>query len=431
MAVKRSEKRSERGEPIADPALILEALQALAAEGHEFPIKVEGTSTLPYATVVQELDPEARVLVLKLVRPLPHELLAGAVFRAVLPMADQRFEGLITFQGREAYLQYRFQFPSELIHADRRRHPRYPFRPRENAYVSVKDATFPGFGIAGPLANLGLGGLALRVDRVLRLDTGLRIPPNTAFFERGKSLPRVRIQDLPRLPIFECSARVAHAQERGSEIILGLDFGTLTEDEARTLGDALAFRQKLLQAVSVRTGTGSGAIAASAAGAEARSHRLEQGAPEEADAGEAAAGSHAPDPLLRLQRRTTPMALAMVGGKVRSELVARIRELGFLRLEVHHTLGDLKASLSGGARPAVVLLDMALAGGESPKAIMQLLESELGAFPELPLCLLCDQVDPTLLLDAGGRTRLLPYEPEGQDLGPWEEMLDGLAGLAE
>lgn len=429
MAVKRSEKR---GEPIVDPVTILESLQLLVSEGNEFPIKVEGTSTLPYATVIKELEVGSRTVLLKLVRPLPHELMAGAVFRAVLPVADQRFEGLITFLGREAYLQYRFQFPAELIHADRRHHPRFPFRPRENAYVTVMDATFPGFGVAGPLANLGLGGLALRVDRVIRLDTGLRIPPTTALFERGKSLPRIRIQDLPRLPIFECSARVAHTQERGSELLLGLDFGKLTEDEFRTLGDCLAFRQKLLQAVTLRTGTGSGSISSANPGAEARGHRLAAAPGEEVPEGsESSSKPEGADPLLKLQRRTTPLVLAMPPGKVRSEFLARIRRLGFLRLDVSQTLGELKASLAAGARPAILLLDMALAGGEAPKAAMQHLEAELEGFHEFPLCLLCEQVDPTLLLDAGGRTRLLPYEPEGEDLGPWIEMLDGLAGLTE
>lgn len=431
MAVKKSERKNERGEPLVDPAVILEALQQLSAEGSEFPIKVEGTSTLPYASLITEVDAEGRVLLIKLMRPLPHELLAGAVFRATLPVADQRFEGLITFLGREAYLHYRFQFPPELMHADRRRHPRFPFRPRENAYVTLKDATFPGLGVSGPLATLGLGGLGLRVDRIVHLDTGMRVPPSTALFERGKSMPRVRIQDLPRLPIFECSARVAHVLERGTELILGLEFCSLTEEESRLLGDSLAFRQKLLQAVTLRTGSGSGGTAA--AGGEApRGHRLEPDPVEEArEETEAAPLPEGADPLLRLQRRTTLLGLAMAPGTVRSELLERLRSLGFLRLELHASVRDLKAALESGVQPSILLVDLALAGGDAPAAAMKLLESELEGAHHLPLCLLCGQVDPGLFLEAGGRTRFLPYEPEGQDLGPWEEMLDGLAGLSE
>lgn len=436
MAGKRTEKRSEeRGEPIQDPVVIRDALQALLESEGEFPIKVEGTSTLPYASVIQELFPEGRYLILKLVRPLPHEMMAGAVFKAVLPVADQRFEGLMTFQGREGYLRYRFSIPQELIHADRRRHPRYPFRPRENAYVIAKDAGIPGLGIAGPLMNLGLGGLAIRVDRVIRLDTGMRIPPNTALFDRGKRLPRTRIQDLPRLPIFECGATVMHTLERGSEILLGLSFGELDEDEARPLRDSLAFRQKLLTAsASVRLG--SGEAGATRPATESGGHRLEPPPANLAagsEEGQAELVDLGPDPLLRLQRRTTPLALAMASGGIRNALLDRLGDLGYLRIEQFQTLGELKTALTEGAKPSLLLVDLALAGvgDEEPIAAMRRLEAELESSEGIPLALLCDLVDPTLLLGAGGRTRLLAYEPDKGDEGPWEELIDGLAGLAE
>src|SRR5208283_5666429 len=112
-----------------------------------------------------------------------HEMPAGAPFRMLFAVDDQRFEGLISLFGREGYLQYGFHLPASLVQADRRRHPRSPFRPRENAYVIAQDAGLPGLGLAGPLVNISLGGLSMRVDRVLRMEDGMRLPVNSALFE--------------------------------------------------------------------------------------------------------------------------------------------------------------------------------------------------------------------------------------------------------
>ncbi|HWQ07731.1 MAG TPA: hypothetical protein VN436_01440, partial [Holophaga sp.] len=142
----KSSKPGGREEPIEDPQLLKEAIASLYESETEFPIKVEGTSTLPYASCIQQVVPETRELILKLVRPLPHELMSGAVFRAILAIEDQRYEALFTYKQREAYLQYRFSQPDRLFYADRRQQKRFPFRPRENAYVSAADGGIPGLG---------------------------------------------------------------------------------------------------------------------------------------------------------------------------------------------------------------------------------------------------------------------------------------------
>ena len=92
----KSGKTGGRDEPIEDPQLLADALQALLSSEMEFSIKVEGTSTLPYASVVQKIEPESREVILKLMRPLPHELMSGAVFRAVFAVDEQRYEALMT-----------------------------------------------------------------------------------------------------------------------------------------------------------------------------------------------------------------------------------------------------------------------------------------------------------------------------------------------
>jgi len=107
---------------------------------------VEGANTLPYFSTIKSVQWDKGFFILKLVRPLPHELLSGALFHVLCTAGEQRFECFITFQGREGYLQYRFHLPQFLTLSDRRNHKRYPFRPRESAYVILQDAGIPGLG---------------------------------------------------------------------------------------------------------------------------------------------------------------------------------------------------------------------------------------------------------------------------------------------
>jgi hypothetical protein len=89
----------------------------------------------------------------------------GALFRMTFAVDDLRFETSIELIGRFGYLQYSFHLPASLTQADRHRHTRFPFRPRENPYVIAQDAGIPGIGVAGPLVNISMGGMALRVAR--------------------------------------------------------------------------------------------------------------------------------------------------------------------------------------------------------------------------------------------------------------------------
>lgn len=431
----RSDKPGGGDSSMEDPAFIAAALQALFEAEVEFPIKVEGTSTLPYASVVKEVRASDSAIVLKLVRPLPHELLPGAVFEMVFPVDEQRFEARVCFQGREAYLQYRFDLPSVLTHADRRRAKRYPFRPRESAYVIAQDGRIPGMGVAGPLVNISMGGLALRVDRVLKLDDGMRVPPSAALFERGKGFPQLRIQDLPRLPLFEWRGVVAHASTHGSEVILGLEFGELGEEEARQLGDSLAFREKVFR------GAPSGVLRPEGGGNGTESgDEPDSGEGEDLDSGVEAAFAPLPsgpggDPLRRMRRRSARVLLVMPDGEARSLVLERLALTGFQRVEVIPNLPGLKASLAskGGLAPvALLLVDLALAGAGDvePLAAVRILEQGLAVHGTLPLAILCEGVDPTLFLALGPRSRILPYRPlTPPDERGWVACLDGLLGL--
>jgi len=420
----RSEKSALSDQSIEDPAFIAAALQALFESEAEFPIKVEGTSTLPYASVIKEIRGKNEMLVLKLIRPLPHELMNGALFQVIFPCEDKRYQARITFQGREGYLQYKFTPPVSLTHADRRIAKRFPFRPRESAYVIAQDGRIPALGVAGPLVNIGLGGFAMRVDRVLKLDDGMRVPPSTALFDRERVFPRVRIQDLPRLPLLEWRGIVTHATARGDEVILGFDFGQLTEDEARSLGDCLNFREKLMR--------GSG----NPAGRTESATPLPPGeAPRKVARTVVASTEEAPgtDPLARLQRRSARVLLCMPEGDMRDKVQAHLADQGVARLECLPGIAELRPLLQAkGGQPAAawVLLDLNLAGGGDvePLAAMRTLERELGELGGLALVMLCERVDPTLFLALDTNIRVLPYLPaDAEEEMAWSQALETLS----
>jgi hypothetical protein len=423
MARPKPDKPEGRDVPIEDPRLVQVSLRLLFEAETEFPIKVEGTSTLPYSSRIQSLDFENGRFILKLVRPLPHELMAGAVFRLVFAVDEQRLEGLITFMGREGYLQYAFQVPPFLFHADRRRHKRYPFRPRENAYVIAQDSGIPGLGLAGPLVNISMGGFALRVDRVLKLDDGMRIPPNTALFERGKGFNRVRIQDLPRLRLLETRAIVSHARERGSEVILGLTFNGMGAEEEAALAQALDLREKIyhIGLQLPRTDDSSPAVRAYGARAEEADFleplRAEQEPPSEVTM------------VLRLQRRTCAVVLVMADTPLRATVAELLRRSGYHRLELLEDLAQVgpfcQAETRGGL-PHLVVADLALAhtGDAEPLAAVRVIERELAQAGDFPAVILCESVDPTLLLAQAEGTRCLPYDFTDEDR--WIGTLDGL-----
>lgn len=413
-----------RGEAIRDPKALLSAIQALLEAETEFPIKVEGTSTLPYACQVVSIQPQGGTFLLKLVRPLPHELAVGAPFLMVFTVQDQRFEAHIHFQGREAYLRYRFDLPASMAPSDRRREPRSAFRPRESAYVIAQDSGLPGRVLAGPLLNISLGGLAIRVDRVLTLDDGMRIPPRTALFDRGLGLSRIRVQDLPRLPLLEVRGTVAHTLERGSEVVVGVCFDPLTEDQARDLNDSLRFRERILHATALRPRAGG------EGGAE---DGAPPGAPGEVPAeGDRGSFRHAPlaveDPLIRLQRRVPRVLLVMAPGPRRDQVVQRLRPMGYGRLGVVPDLAAAAARQRGEPAPDLVLVDLHQvdAGEGEPLAAMRQLEAQARSLGSARLAVLCEVLDPTLLMAQGPGLHLL-----GEDEpAAWAGILDGILRLS-
>lgn len=404
-----------RGAPVEDPVLIRQAMRDLLERELEFPVKVEGAHTLPYTARLQHIDLGKGLLHLKLIRPLPHELALEAAFEMLFSVGDQRFEAPCIFKGREGYLLYRFTIPPLMAPSDRRRLKRYPFRPREKAYVVVQDGGVPGHVLSGPLVNLSLGGLAFRVDRVMRFDDHMRVTPGLGFFDRGKAFPMLKIRDLPNLPVFDARGVLAHALEGSGGIILGLEFGGLKENELRELQGVLTIREHMKRASAGTTSDG-----------PRDTSPRSPATPKGPAARVAPAGGQTPDALQQLGRRSARIMLAMAPEPDRDEVHQALRAAGFLRVETSDTLEQALEVLGADRHTSAPLLVVEThpEDGFSVAGILAL-RKEFGDAKELPVALISREgllepsEDPLL--------RSIPW-PRAED-ATWLPLLDELAGL--
>jgi len=419
------------GAKIKDPAFILEAFQDLMTLEAEFPIKVEGTKTLPYAAVMTSLDPSTRRFILKLVRPLPPALAVGASFEIVLAALGKRFEGRISYLGREGYLQYQFECPLSLEATDRRLWKRYPIRPREDLHVTAQDAEIPGHGITGPLLNLSMGGLVFRVDRMLRLEDGMPVHPGTYLFEPGKTIPLLRLRGFPKGDVLEARGQVVRALEANSELHVCIQMTGMSEAGKLLLARFLDARE--------RQGTQSSRSGREAASATGR-FELVKNSPTKGDAGDSDLSledSSAPlpgpeqaglDALLRLDRRCTNLLLVSPPGTDRDRIALRLEGAGYRRfafaLDLFEAHACWKAAGDAPLRMLLVDLEPSRTDGLEPMGAVRHLEPLLRSFGELPVAFVTRLPDPMLELMGHPSFGALAQE-EGQGRS-WGIVLDGL-----
>lgn len=334
--------KEDTREPFMDhPKGIQLCLQELLGRQVEFQLKVDKAHTIPYTVSVDKVGGDFCVLAFQ--RPLPHELLPGALFVGGFNMDGHAFETRMRFQERAAYLRYRFALPDRVSKVERRHFTRLPFRPREKAHVTLRDGGVPGLGVSGPLLNLGKDGLAMRVDRIIRLDTGLRLPLSASHFPAKKFFSSVRLEELPGVPVLDLRGFAIHATEKSGILMLGLTFQEPAAEAARLLADTLALRTKLLTAkppAGVPASTpGPGPKGAPAPHPAATPHHvdapaawdapdvLNEGLPEDT-------GTEAElDPLVLLQRRTLPILVLSPDETRAAEVGAALEARGYRRLQ--------------------------------------------------------------------------------------------------
>ena len=419
------------GAQVKDPAFIAKAMRELVLSGEEFPVKVEGTKTLPYAAVL--IKAEQGHIIVKLVRPLPPALANGALFEMVFATEGKRFEGRIIFVGREGYLQYRFIWPKSLLASDRRLWKRYPIRPREDFHVAAQDSDIPGHGITGPLLNLSQGGLAFRVDRMLRLEDGMPIRPGAHLFERGKILSLLRIRGLPKGEVLEARGVVVRVQEANSELVVGVQFTGLGEADKVSLTRLLETRER--QSNQGPNGLGNGtdpldypligaAIGSSLVLGEALAAAVQAQAVTAPDRLEEA-GLAA---LASLERRSTRLLLVSPPGEDCDRITELLQEAGFWRFDVVPGLFEAHAAWkSAGPSPFRLLmvdLEPSRAEGLEPMGAVRHLEPLLKSFGNMPVGFITRL--PDAMLELMGRPGFAALSQEVGTGLTWAEALGAL-----
>ncbi len=387
---------------LEDPRRVLELIEELLACHREFQLKVDGGQTAPFTGEVKDLAPRQDCMTVKLLRPLPWDLASGARFQMTFTSQDGRFDAPTALKGRKEYLQYDFSLPHAYRPADRRAHVRYPFRPRENVQILARAGEH--LGLLGMLMNLSVGGMGIRIDRILRLDNGLRVPIQPTLFDPGLFLSSIRIQNLPRLPLLELRGAVVRTEALEEGLLLGVAFSDMEPREREILMSCLAMRAEQRQG-------GDG-------GEASRTVHLQWPEPKPEPRVLPIQGGcqDLPDnpldmlpPAIRAARRSTRVVLVMPPGSPRSDVWDCLYRNGFLRVESADVWQP--ELLMDPVVPLLVLLamDLAIQEGEESLSFAKRLQSMLKGRPHTAVGVLSSDQDPALIWGMGPRLRFLPF----------------------
>lgn len=232
----------DRPGELRDREVILAYLEELQRLEVPAALWVDPSTWVPIGAYVVAVSEAAGSITLALQRALPGNLKPRQELELAFPMEGQRFLAGVRFLERGAYLQALFQLPEAVRLGDRRERGRARFGPRERAKVTVLEGVFQGCGATGRLVNLSLGGLCMRVDRVVSVADDRKIPLTPQIFAPGTRLEVVRIQDLPQVPMIECTGVTTHIEKGPIGVTVGVRLEDLGGLEQRLLAQFLARR---------------------------------------------------------------------------------------------------------------------------------------------------------------------------------------------
>jgi allophanate hydrolase subunit 1 len=119
----------------------------------------------------------------------------------------------------------------------------------------------------------------------------------------------------------------------------------------------------------------------------------------------------------------------MPAGSLRDVLEAQLRARGFHRLHLTETLDELLALVEAEPRrhpPRLAIVDLVVAhaGDAEPLEAVRSIESGVLGIGTMPTVILCEAVDPTLLLSQAEHTRFLGHELTEDALRTMDALLD-------
>lgn len=225
-----------------DREVILAYLEELAKTKTLVTIQVTPKDLVPYTGTVQLVNDARNLFTVTIKRPLTEEPAIKAPLHVVFSLDGARLQANVRYLGRGGYLQLELSLPEKVTFAERRGKLRAKFGPREHASVTALEDLFSGTGTAGKLLNLSMEGLCMKLDRAIQVQADRKLEVSDGLFHRGQKLLMVRIQELPQVPLIECSGEVAWIRSSGAEVEMGLVLWGLGAQESHHLEQVMTRR---------------------------------------------------------------------------------------------------------------------------------------------------------------------------------------------
>lgn len=236
-------REDEAGEPVLrDRPTILAYIEELIRIRTPVQIWMRKGDLAPAMARVDLLREEEGIMVLTLQRSIPGDITPPSAMEMIFMIDGMRFRTQIRFKARDSYMKACFQIPEVIRHAERRCKLRTRFSHRERASATVLEGFFDGTGATGGLVNLSMEGLCMKIERAISIREDRKLPVNSEIFPVGRSLPIVRIQNLPHTPVIECGATVAHISSTPAGVLMGLRLECLGESEQQILEQVMTRR---------------------------------------------------------------------------------------------------------------------------------------------------------------------------------------------
>lgn len=224
---------------LKDREQILAYLEELFRVRTTLTSRLEESSDLAFAVRIEGVNELKKSFTISLENRPSQEPRPGTAIHFLFTLDGLRFRTQARFLARGGYMQSEFALPEVIHSAERRTQARVRFSRRESTKALILERLGDGLAISGPIINLNLGGLCMRVDRVVDIRHDRRIKARPDLFTPGEGLALIRLQDLPQAPNIECSGMVRHVEVRGEGIYLGIELAPPGAREYQSLAKVM------------------------------------------------------------------------------------------------------------------------------------------------------------------------------------------------
>lgn len=224
---------------LQDPEQILAYLEELYRVRTILTTRLEEGSELTFAARIEQVNELKGTFTISLENRPSQEPKPGTPIHFLFTLDGLRFQTQARFLARGGYMQSEFALPEAIQQAERRAEPRIRFNRRENTRALALERLADGIAISGPIINLGLGGICLRVDRVVDIAHDRRIKARADLFKTNTPLALLRLQDLPQSPNLEGTGTIRQVETRGESIYLGIELAPLGAAEYQAIAKVI------------------------------------------------------------------------------------------------------------------------------------------------------------------------------------------------